>query len=152
MIQTTKDHLHRNCLEWFMQCISHLVSEVNQHRIEQLGHPYLDLHSIGRTTVKVSQTKQAFDNIKRILNTPPLVIESYDTLGGEFVGVSHICQITIPFTAKQHFYQTHFILATRLFTAQLDNQVMNSGYLREGGDHLIGSIALQTGNESNRFS
>jgi hypothetical protein len=68
MVQTTIHHLHRDVPEGALQALGHAIGQVNEHGVKQPGSPHLQLDAIDRTSIEVSQSQQAFDDVEGVLN------------------------------------------------------------------------------------
>src|SRR6185436_7307715 len=70
VVESTEHHLDRDAFERFVEALSNLLTNVEQHEVEKEGGIELELDAIGRGFPEVGESKDAFGDQERIFNPP----------------------------------------------------------------------------------
>src|SRR5271157_1119577 len=147
MIQTSKNHLDRDLAKRTVENFSHLIGQIYQDSIQDLGRPDLNLDAVDRPDPEVGQTQEAFHQVENIFDPPPLGIQFGDVLGRQYLGVEHIGQVAIPAASALDLDQTDQLGTLRFSLAQANHPVVQVGPGLQNAFHLINGIAFDAGHE-----
>ncbi len=101
MVEGAKHHLYRDPFEGFIEALSHLLTDIEEHEVEEEGGIELELDAIGRGFPEIGEIEHPFGHQEGIFYAPAPPIQLTDVARGELSGIKHVGEIAIPLPAPQ---------------------------------------------------
>ena len=102
VVEGAKNHLDRDLFQGFVEAVSDLLADIEEHEVEEEGGIELELDAIGRGFPEIGEIEHAFGDQEGIFNTPAAPIQAHRLPRGEARGIEDVGEVAIPLPAPQH--------------------------------------------------